>query len=81
MQRPHLESIHRPGLIGPRGFGYWAGADSGAAGDDDAQERYLIGECGGGIVVAVGRADGDILCSGGHLLDCADSLGRTRSWA
>ena len=56
---------------------YWLGADAGSAGDNDAQERYLDGVFGGGISVAVGGADGNILCSGGYLLDCANSVGGT----
>ena len=53
----------------------WLGADVGSAGDDDAQERYLDRVFGGGISVAVGGAYGDFLCGGGHLLDCAYSVG------
>jgi len=53
----------------------WPGADFGAAGDDDAQERYLDGVFGGGFAVAVGGADGDFLRGGWHFLDCANSVG------
>ena len=59
---------------------HWSGAYFGAAGDDDAQERYLHGVFGGRICLTVGGADGNILCSGGNLLDLAYSVGGTRGW-
>jgi len=63
------------GRLGFVVLGDWLGADSGAAGDDDAQERYLVGLRGGGIALAIGGVDGDILCGGGDFLDCAYSVG------
>ena len=53
----------------------WLGADVGVAGDDDEKERYLIGLCGGGIYIALGGPYRDFLCGGGHLSDCAYSVG------
>ena len=57
---------------------YWSGAHLGAAGDDDAQERYLYRLFGGGFGVEVGGVDGNFLCGGGDLLDLAYSVGGTR---
>jgi len=62
-------------------LGDWSGAYFGLAGDDDAQERYLDGVFGGGFPFSVGGVDGNFLCSGGYLLDCAYSMGGTRSGA
>ena len=56
-------------------LGDWLGADAGVAGDDDAKERYLDGVFGCGICVAVGGSYRNVLCGGGHLLDCAYSVG------
>ena len=60
---------------------YWSGADVGSSGDDDAQERYLYRLFGGGFGIEVGGVDGNIFCGGGHLLDCAYSMGGTRGGA
>ena len=54
---------------------HWLGADVGPAGDDDAKERYLHRLCGGGVCIAVGGVDGNLLCGCGYFLDCSYSVG------